>query len=137
MFVIENGFQKSILSGEQANVAVYADASYFLKYRNEYLAVSYANAYFSGGISVKKYMIEGQTMGQAKISNDPLPVYTHILYNTASGYGSFVMPGIILIIIQQTLLIGIGFNGWIVFRIKSKSISAFKRKIEIRRFYLI
>ncbi len=109
--LIENGFQKSVLSGDQANVAVYADASYFLKYRNEYLAVAYTNAYFSGGISVKKYMLEGNSIQQAKISSDPLPVFTHILYNPASSYGSFVMPGIILIIIQQTLLIGIGLMG--------------------------
>lgn len=109
--LIDDGFQRDVLSGQQANVAVYADASYFLKYRNEYLAVSYVNAYFSGGVAIKRYLFEGESFNQAKISSDPLPVHTHILYNPASGYGSFVMPGIILIIIQQTLLIGIGLLG--------------------------
>ncbi len=109
--LIPDGFEKDVLSGQQANVAVYADASYFLKYKNIISATTYSNAYFSGGVSVMRYMAEGQSMKQAKISNDPLPVYTHILYNPSSGYASFIMPGIILVIFQQTLLIGIGILG--------------------------
>ncbi|MFA9390708.1 MAG: ABC transporter permease [Prolixibacteraceae bacterium] len=111
LVLIDNGFQGDVLSGEQAHVAVYADASYFLKYRNEYMAVAMVNAYFSGGISVKHYMAEGQSFEQAKVSSDPLPTQYHILYNPSTGYGSFIMPGIILVIIQQTLLIGIGVLG--------------------------
>lgn len=109
--LISNGFQSDVFSGKQANVAVYADASYFLKYRNEYFAVAITNAYFGGGVAVKQYMAEGQSFEQAKISSDPLTVQTHILYNPATGYGSFIMPGLILVIIQQTLLIGIGVLG--------------------------
>lgn len=111
VILIPKGFQKEVLSGNQANVAVYADASYFLKYKNEYLAASYVNAYFSGGIAVKKYMAEGKSFQQASSSINPLNIQTHILYNPASAYGSFIMPGLILIIIQQTLLIGIGLMG--------------------------
>jgi len=109
--LIPKGFQKEVLSGKQANVAVYADASYFLKYRNEYMAVSYANAYFSGGIGVKRYMADGKSFEQASTSVNPLDIQTHVLYNPSSAYGSFIMPGLILIIIQQTLLIGIGLLG--------------------------
>ncbi|MEZ5106188.1 MAG: ABC transporter permease [Draconibacterium sp.] len=111
VILIPKGFEKEILSGLQANVAVYADASYFLKYRNTILAITYSNAYFSGGVSVMRYMAEGKSLQQAKVSNDPLPAYTHVLYNPSSGYGSFVMPGVILVIFQQTLLIGIGLLG--------------------------
>lgn len=109
--VIPKGFQSDLMSATSTNVAVYADASYFLKYRNTYMAVALVNSYFSGGISVVRYMAEGKSFEQAKIANDPLPVYRHVLYNPASGYASFIMPGLILIIIQQTLLIGIGVLG--------------------------
>ena len=109
--LIPKGFEKELLAGQQTNIAVYADASYFLKYKNEVLSVTYANAFFSGGISVLKYMAEGKSFRQAKVSNNPLQVQTHILYNPSSAYGSFIMPGLILIIIQQTLLIGIGMLG--------------------------
>ena len=111
VLLIPKGFQKDVLAGKQANVAIYADASYFLKYRNAYMAVSYANAYFSGGISIKRYMAEGKSLQLATIANSPLSVQTHVLYNPSSSYGSFIMPGLILIIIQQTLLIGMGLLG--------------------------
>lgn len=109
--LIPKGFEKELLAGQQTNIAVYADASYFLKYKNEVLSATYANAFFSGGISVLKYMAEGKSFRQAKVSNNPLQIQTHILYNPSSAYGSFIMPGLILIIIQQTLLIGIGILG--------------------------
>lgn len=109
--LVPKGFEKALLSGKQADVAVYADASYFLKYKNTVLAATYSNAYFNGGISVKRYMAAGESAQQAIISTDPLQAQTHVLYNPSSAYGSFVMPGMILIIIQQTLLIGIGVLG--------------------------
>lgn len=36
---------------------------------------------------------------------------SHNLFNPYLGYGTFVMPAIIMVIIQQTLLIGIGMIG--------------------------
>ena len=109
--LIPKDFQSDILKGMPANVAVYADASYFLKYKTTYMAASLINSYFGAGVSITKYMIEGKSFDQAKIASDPLPVYYNILYNPASGYASYIMPGIILVIIQQTLLIGIGILG--------------------------
>lgn len=109
--LIPKGFQKDILSGKQANVSLYADASYFLKYRNEFLATSTVNAYFGAGISVVKYLYEGKSFAEAKAAIDPVSAQVHVLYNPSTGYGSFIMPSIILIIIQQTLLIGIGLMG--------------------------
>jgi len=111
VILIPKGFQKEVFAGNQANIAIYADGSYFLKYKNEYMAAAYSNAYFSGGIAIKRYMAEGKSFAQAVVNANPLSIQTHILYNPSSAYGSFIMPGIILIIIQQTLLIGIGLLG--------------------------
>ncbi len=111
VLLIPKGFQKNVLAGKQANVAIYADGSYFLKYKTQYAAASYVNAYFGGGIAVKRYMAEGKSFQQAQVLNSPLDVQTHVLYNPSGAYGSFIMPGLIIIIIQQTLLIGIGILG--------------------------
>ncbi len=108
---IPKGFQKDILSGKQTNISLYADASYFLKYRNEFLSTSTVNAYFEAGISVVKYLYEGKSFAEAKAAIDPVSAQVHVLYNPSTGYGSFIMPSIILVIIQQTLLIGIGLMG--------------------------
>lgn len=111
VLLIPKGFEKDVLAGKQTHVSLYADGSYFLKYKTEVLATNTVNTYFNAGIAVKRYMMEGQTRDQALISSSPISSQAHILYNPSSSYGSFVMPGIILIVLQQTLLIGIGILG--------------------------
>lgn len=109
--LIPKDFQKDILSGKQTKVALYADAGYFLTYRNEFLSASTVNSYFGAGVSVVKYLYEGKTFEEAKAAIDPVSAKVHVLYNPSTGYASFIMPSIILVIIQQTLLIGIGLLG--------------------------
>lgn len=111
VIVIPKNFEKEVLANRQADVSVYADASYFLKYKNQFMAASVVNGYFSGGIAIKRYMAEGKSFSQAAVDNSPLAADCRILYNPSGGYGSFVMPGIMLLILQQTLLIGIGVMG--------------------------
>ncbi len=111
VLLIPKGFGKDILDGNQAHVSVYADGSYFLKYKTEILASNMVNSYFNAGVAVQRYMIEDKSFDQAVVASSPISTHTHILYNPSASYGSFVMPGLILIIIQQTLLIGIGILG--------------------------
>ncbi len=109
--LIPDGFERDILSSKQANVGVYCDASNFLLYKQVFGGASFVNGTVNGGIEVKRMLAEGKSMAQALNQQEPLKVSTYNLYNPAGGYGSFVMPGMILIIIQQTLLIGIGMLG--------------------------
>jgi ABC-2 type transport system permease protein len=111
IIVIPEDFEKDILSGKQANVAVFADGSYFLIYRQLISGSVKAVGTFSAGVEIKKLMMEGKNYNQAAQLRDPLSADIHYWFNTSSGYGSFVMPGIIIIILQQTLLIGIGMLG--------------------------
>ena len=50
-------------------------------------------------------------MAQAMDLQDPIKVDVYNLYNPSGGYASFVMPGMIMIIMQQLLLVGIGMLG--------------------------
>lgn len=111
VLLIPKGFQKNILSNQQTNIAVYADGSYLLKYKTFYSTVSSVNTWFGKGVSIKRYLAEGKSFKQAQIASNPLDIQTHVLYNPAGAYGSFIMPGFIIIIIQQSLLIGIGIMG--------------------------
>ncbi|MFZ4401664.1 MAG: ABC transporter permease [Bacteroidales bacterium] len=111
VLLIPSQFEKNILSGHQTNVVVYSDASYFLLYKQVYAGVVYSVGTLSGGIEIKRMLAEGKTFEQAFDQQDPLKVDVKNLYNPAGGYGSFVLPGIIILILQQTLLIGIGMMG--------------------------
>jgi len=111
ILVIPENFEKDILNGKQTNVAVFADGSYFLIYRQLLGGAVKTVSTFSAGVEIKKLMMEGKSYEQAFVQRDPLQADIHFWFNSSSGYGSSMMPGIIIIILQQTLLIGIGMVG--------------------------
>jgi len=111
IMLIPDDFEKDILKGIQTKVTVYCDASYFLLYKQVYSGAIYSSGTFGAGIEIKKMLGEGKTLIQAMDQQEPLKVKSYNLYNPSGGYSNFVMPGIILIIMQQTLLIGIGLLG--------------------------
>ncbi|MRT93588.1 ABC transporter permease [Ancylomarina sp. 16SWW S1-10-2] len=109
--LIPADFEKDIFKGIQTSVSIYGDASYFLVYKQTLSGASFATGTLSAGVEVNKLLADGDHMEQALNQRDPLSIKTYKLYNPSSGYGSFLMPGLILIILQQTLLIGIGMIG--------------------------
>lgn len=62
-------------------------------------------------VEVQRLMAKGTNAQLTKSTVQPVIYQTHNLFNPYLGYGSFVMPAIIMVIIQQTLLIGIGMIG--------------------------
>ena len=90
--------ENDILSGRQGKVAILGDASYFLAYREV----------AEGTVSAIQQMNEQIAVGRDGAYNPPLIYEQRNLFNPSLGYGIFVMPAIILLIVQQTALIGIG-----------------------------
>jgi ABC-2 type transport system permease protein len=111
VLLIPANFERSILRNEQTNITVYCDASYFLLYKQVYAGAAFSSGTLGGGVEIKRMLMEGRTMAQAKELQDPLKTDVYNLYNPSGGYGTFVVPGIMLIIMQQTLLIGIALLG--------------------------
>jgi len=111
VILIPNNFEKDIYSSKQTNVTVYSDASFFLLYKQVYTGASFANGTFAAGVEIKRMLAEGKPIAQALDQQDPVKLDVYSLYNPSGGYASFVMPGVILIVMQQTLLIGIGVLG--------------------------
>jgi ABC-2 type transport system permease protein len=109
--LIPEGFEKQILKGFQTSLSVYCDASYFLIYKETLGATIQATGTLSAGVEIKRLMGAGSGEEQAMQQRDPMPSKIYNLYNPSGSYGSYVMPGMILIILQQTLLIGIGMIG--------------------------
>lgn len=111
VILIPDNFERDILHARQTNATVYCDASYFMLYKQVYAGTTFANGTFAAGVEIKRLLADGKNTEQAKDFQDPLKVSTYNLYNPSGGYGSFVMPGMILVIMQQTLLLGIGMIG--------------------------
>lgn len=105
---IPEDFSKKILSNEQAHVSVYCDISSFMYYRIINEACN--NCILDMNAEIKTHRLEATGVaGQAaSISASPIPYEGTILFNEGAGFASFLMPAILIIVIQQTLFLGIG-----------------------------
>lgn len=111
ILIIPHDFERKILRKEQSTVTVYSDASYLLYYQQVMTGVGVAAGTLSAGIEIKRMQGGGFTEAQAKEARDPLPLISVALFNPSGGYASYVVPAVLVIILQQTLLIGIGMLG--------------------------
>jgi ABC-2 type transport system permease protein len=106
--VVPRDFERDILRGRQVTVAAMGDASYFLIYRQAVTGMLQATGTFSAGVEIKRLRLQGASAAQAYARRDPLPLELRPLYNPSMGYASYVVPAVFVLILQQTLLIGIG-----------------------------
>jgi ABC-2 type transport system permease protein len=111
VILIPDGFEKNLFKGSPASLSIYSDASNFLIYKESLNGIIAASGTFSAGVEIKRLMLAGCSEEQALVQRDPLPAKFYNLYNPSGAYGSYLMPGLILIVIQQTLLIAIGIIG--------------------------
>ena len=108
ILIIPHDFERTILRKEQSSVSVYSDASYFLLYQQVMTGVAVATGTLSAGIEIKRMQAGGFSEAQAKNLRDPLQLVAVALFNPSGGYASYVVPAVLVMILQQTLLIGIG-----------------------------
>ncbi|MDO4671795.1 ABC transporter permease [Falsiporphyromonas endometrii] len=103
---IPNGFRKSIYEGKQTEVTLYSDLSSILYYKNFMLVLNDVSLKM-GREFVKNHETDA-TGEQAEILIRPLPNKDIAYFNAASGYASFLMPVVLILIIQQTMIMGVG-----------------------------
>ncbi len=108
---IPDNFTEKLYKNETAHISVYADASYMMLYKQVYQATMRTSQTLGKKIEVKKRMTKGTPAYAAKKQANPVQYEARGLYNPQSGYGSYAMPAILVLILQQTLLIGIGMRG--------------------------
>ena len=92
-------------------MAIYCDASYFLMYRQVFQELVTTIGQTGAMVEFRRLIAKGADIPQAQAVTQPVIYQSHNLFNPYLGYGTFVMPAIIIVIIQQTMLIGIGMIG--------------------------
>lgn len=111
VLVIPAEFERHVRRGEQAYVGAFADASYFLVYRQALTGMLEATGTLSASIEVRRLMADNMPADRAMKARDPLPLVTRPLFNPTEGYAAYVVPAVLVLILQQTLLVGIGLVG--------------------------
>ena len=109
---IPSDYEEKLLGGPQAVVALYGDASYFLMYRQVFQEVVDDDRHTPGAmVEFQRLIGQRSQHPQAQATTQPVIYQSHNHLQPLSGLRAFVMPAIIMVIIQQTMLIGIGMIG--------------------------
>lgn len=106
---IPSDFTEKLAAGHQVPVALYCDMSSMLYYKALLLTVTNVSLETNKSIKVDHYT-PGTTDRQDEINKMPIDYDYVPLYNPQSGFASFLIPPVLMLIIQQTLLLGIGMS---------------------------
>ena len=108
---IPEGLERNLIAGMQANIALMLDGSHLLVYR-QVLEQATKDILLQGAeVEFMRLVADDVDAGAALSIASPVSYDGHVLYNPSLGYGSFVMPSVVVVIIQQTLIIGLAMVG--------------------------
>ncbi|WP_456442314.1 ABC transporter permease, partial [Caldithrix abyssi] len=103
-------FSKTLKSGRQAHLKVYLNTSRFLPSNDINRAVQQTVATLSAGVRLRYFQARGLNFDQAAEQIQPLRVDDRNLFNVRQSYGDFLIPGVLALILQQTLLFGLAMS---------------------------
>lgn len=107
---IPEGFQKKIGTLETANAVMYCEMSLLLRYRGFLVAAT--NVAMDLGASITESRVdELAPLAETVAPGDIMPIGNISLGNIENGFDSFIMPGIVILILHQCLILATCMTG--------------------------
>ena len=106
--IIPKDFQKDILRGTKSTIALYADTSYLIIYKSIYSGTVQTAIELGARIEIGKLIKRGIPKQMAMALKQPFKFVQIPLFNAAGGYETYVYPSILVMILHQTLVVGLG-----------------------------
>lgn len=108
IYFIPSDFDLNVQSHQEAVVSVYCDMSLMLAYKAIFQTAQAVSSRMGTEIQTK---LGGHfTLREEEIATKPLDFEEVPIFNPAGGYGSFILPAVLILILQQTLVLGIGLS---------------------------
>ena len=105
ILIIPEDFDRMLMSGRQAHVDLHATFVSALYYKAFSLATTEVALTMGREIEAERH--HGPSSEATRISVRPIESEWVVPYNPQGGFQGFLLPGVLVLIIQQTLLIGI------------------------------
>lgn len=99
-------FAADLAAGKQTTVSAFSDMSSMLYYKAVYTSAMNASLKMNAKLKVER--TPGATQEQARVVEHPIEYEDICLYNPQNGFASFLIPAVLILVLQQTLLLGIG-----------------------------
>ncbi|MEG2163678.1 MAG: ABC transporter permease [Bacteroidales bacterium] len=103
---IPKDFSRKVMRGEQSPVIFYADMSMMLNYKGFLITITDVTTKIGG--ELQSMALGGESNRQKEVTMNPIPSSSITLYNPEGGYGSFLIPAVLVLILQQSIILGIG-----------------------------
>lgn len=105
---IPESFSRDIAKGIQTRVTLYCDMSGMLYYKA--MLTANTNASLTMNKQIKIERSGNTTERQDEVSSSPIEYEDISIFNPQNGFAGFLIPAVLMLIIQQTLLLGIGLS---------------------------
>ena len=101
-------FSDDIARGKQTQVSIFCDMSGLLYYKA--LLTANTNVSLAMNADIKMKRAGNTTVRQDEITAYPIEYEDVAIFNPTNGFAAFLIPAVLILIIQQTLLLGIGLS---------------------------
>jgi ABC-2 type transport system permease protein len=105
---IPQDFERRIARHEQTHVSIFMDMSVMLNYKQMLAAITEVNSDMNARIQIKRagnFTDQDDATTTAPMTFDSVP-----LFSPVAGYGDTIIPPVMMLILYQTLLLGIGLS---------------------------
>lgn len=106
--IFTTGFEKQLMRMEGAEVNLYLNTTRFLPSNDLNMAVSKVMLTAGAGVRLNYFQAQGMGTQYAMQRINPVNAEVKPIYNNINSYGNFLLPGLFFLILQQTLLLGLG-----------------------------
>ncbi len=101
-------YESTLMTGlETAHLSLYCDMSSFLYMKNVYMATNMVMLDYMNRIQIDRYEAMNISGEMSWSLVQAVPFSTVTLFNPTGGYGTFLIPSILVLIVFQTLFFGI------------------------------
>ena len=108
IYFIPSDFAEKVNRMEQGVISVYCDMSLMLAYKAIFQTAQIVT--MEMGNEIKTKLGGHYTTREETIATRPLDYADVPIFNPQGGYGSSVLPAVLILILQQTLVLGIGLS---------------------------
>jgi ABC-2 type transport system permease protein len=104
---IPPGTERDVLKGDTAHLPLYADATYLLIFKSTAAGIATAVGTLSADLAGRGARSDGSLAKAALASSSPTDILIQPIFNPVGGYASYIVPAAFILILQQTLLMGV------------------------------
>ena len=104
---IPPGTERDVLKGLAVHVPIYADATYMFIFRTTGNGIAVALDTLSSELAAGGARTDGSLVKASLAATSPADAMLQPLFNPVGGYASYIVPAAFVLILQQTLLIGV------------------------------